>query len=83
MMKRKQREKFSYGVAVGVVAFSSITTVGAMGILALEKLKSLFKERQIPLLKLSSMKGHGKIYWTNWKMKNAKSTKFALIIKIK
>ena len=39
MMKRKQREKFSYGVAVGVVAFSSITTVGAMGILAMKKLK--------------------------------------------
>ena len=39
MMKRKQREKFSYGVAVGVVAFSSIATVGAMGVLAMKKLK--------------------------------------------
>lgn len=39
MMKRKQREKFSYGVAVGIVAFSSIATVGAMGVLAMKKLK--------------------------------------------
>lgn len=46
MMKRKQREKFSYGVAVGVVAFSSIATVGAMGVLALEKLKK-FVQRTV------------------------------------
>lgn len=39
MMKRKQREKFSYGVAVGVVAFSSIATAGAIGVLAMKKLK--------------------------------------------
>lgn len=39
MMKRKQREKFSYGVAMGVVAFSSVATAGTIGFLALKKLQ--------------------------------------------
>ncbi len=38
-MKKKRREKFSFGVAVGVVAFSTIATTGAIGFLALNKLQ--------------------------------------------
>lgn len=38
-MKKKQREKFSYDVAVGVVAFSSVATASAIGFLALKKLQ--------------------------------------------
>lgn len=38
-MKKKRREKFSFGVAVGVVAFSTMATAGAIGALALKKLQ--------------------------------------------
>ena len=38
-MKKKRREKFSFGVAVGVVAFSTIATTGAISFLALNKLQ--------------------------------------------
>lgn len=38
-MKKQRREKFSFGVAVGVVAFSTMATAGAIGALALKKLQ--------------------------------------------
>lgn len=43
-MKKKRREKFSFGVAVGVVAFSTMATAGAIGALALKKLQ-MFVQR--------------------------------------
>ncbi|MEQ3353879.1 hypothetical protein AAA081_06185 [Aedoeadaptatus acetigenes] len=38
-MKKKQREKFLCGVAVGVAAFSSVAAASAISFLALKKLQ--------------------------------------------
>lgn len=43
-MKRKRHEKFSFGVAVGVVAFSTIATAGTIGFVALNKLKRFIQQ---------------------------------------